>query len=110
MKWTKSIIGEIGFVDTKNKLCYKEAIKKIPTNARIMKGWECMKIIDEDFKAFKKIPKYEFYFTYGTKCFYRACRLSGFDVNSFFGAFDRGVGSSDDALRGVLVVKKMRDE
>ena len=34
MKWTKSIIGEIGVVDTKNKLCYREAIKKIPDDVK----------------------------------------------------------------------------
>ena len=52
MKYIKSIIGDIGFVDTKNKFCFKEAIKKIPKNARIMEAWEFMKLIDEDFESY----------------------------------------------------------
>lgn len=106
MKWTKSIIGEIGFVDTKNKLTYKEAIKKIPKNARIMKSWELLKLVDEDFKSLNNIPKYEYCFCYATNNYYRACRLGRFGNGSWFVAGGRLVGSSDGALRGVLVVKK----
>jgi len=107
MKYIKSIIGDIGFVDTKNKFCFKEAIKKIPKNARIMEAWEFMKLIDEDFESLKNIP-WEWYFTYATKEYYRACRLDDFGYYSRFVADDRLVDYSGDALRGVLIVKRKK--
>jgi len=106
MKWTKSIIGEIGFIDTKNGFCYKEAIKKIPNNARIMKSWEYLKLIDEDFKSLKNIPKYKHYFAYATEKYYRASRVGDFDFDLRFDGDDWSVGDSLVALRGVLVVKE----
>lgn len=107
MKWTKSIIGEIGFVDTENKLPYREALKKVPKGARIMEAWEALKLMDNDIESLKNIPKEEWYFTYGTDKYYRACRLCDFDNYSRFGAIDRLAGFSGVWLRGVLVVKKI---
>ena len=104
VKWTDSIIGKIGFVDTNNNLFYKEAIKKIPKNARIMEAWECMELLDNDFNAFKNIPKDEWYYTKSNNNYFRACGLSG--LGDSFDALDMNLVSSSDALRGVLIVKK----
>ena len=108
MKYTKSIIGEIGYIDTNYKLNYKEAIKLIPKDARIMKAWEYLKLIDEDFDSLRNIPKPNYYFTYATDKYYRACRLSDFGDDSWFYAVGRSVDDSYDSLRGVLVVKKVK--
>ncbi len=108
MKWTKSIIGEIGFIDTKNKLFYTDAIKKIPENARIMKSWEFLKLIDEDFKSLKNIPKDKFYFCYATKMYFRVCRLYDFGDYSGFNANSRNVDSAFCLLRRLLVVRRWK--
>ena len=110
MKYTKSINGDIGFVDTKCKLCYKDAIKKIPKDARIMKAWECMKLFDEDYKAFRNIPKGEEYFIYGTEKYFRLGRVDDFGDGSNFEAIDWYIDVPNSWLRGVLIVKKVKQK
>ena len=68
IKWTKSNIGQIGIVETDN-IPYKEAIKKIPKEARIMKAWELLKLYDEGSKSLRNIPNEGYYFTYGTRSY-----------------------------------------
>jgi len=107
MKWNKSIIGEIGFIRTDYKLSYKDSIKKIPKNARIMKGWEFVKLIDENYEAFDNFPKGEDYFCYGNKDYFRwgALYVDRLDLRSrLYGYYF--LGNAYYRSVGVLVVKK----
>ncbi len=106
MKYTKSKIGQIALVKFEEDLTYKEATKKVPKEARIMKAWELLKLYDEDKKSLKDVPKGEYFFTYGTVKYYRACRLSNFVFDSVFYAIDRDVDYASYRLRGVLIVNK----
>ena len=106
IKWTKSIIGEIGYIDWDKSKSYNENIKNIPENAREMKPSEALKIIDNDFKAFNKFPKNKYYACRSSDKRYRACRLGGFDSSSWFDAGGRFVDFAGDWLRGILVVKR----
>ena len=105
MKYIKSLIGKIAFIETNAN--YKDSLKKIPKEARIMKSWEFIKLVDDDFQSLKNIPR-DWYFCYATDKYFRACRLDGFGNGSRFLADDGSVVSADFWLRGVLVVKRKR--
>ena len=101
MKYTKSIIGKIAFIETNAN--YKESIAKIPKEARIMASWELHRLQTEDSIPLKDFPKIEFVWTEN-----RASRLNSFDDYSGFDAVGRCVDCSSCALRGVCVVKKVK--
>lgn len=106
-KYIKTIVGEISKIDT--ELPYLEAIKLIPEEARIMKVWEFVRLAQEDrFKLTKTINN-DWYFTYDTKEFSRACRLGKLGLDSDFVAFLHWVDLVS-GLRGVLIVKKVKGE
>ncbi len=97
MKYTKSILGEIGVLETNAN--HKDTMKKITKEARALKCWEVCKLKFEDNKSLKDFPIYEYLW-----CDDGASGLYGFG-NKFI-ADDRGVGSPWKRLRWVCVVKK----
>ena len=99
MKYTKSIIGKIAFIETDAN--YKDSLKKIPKEARIMKAWELLRIQIENKESLKDFPEYKYVWTEN-----RASWLYDFGGDSDFIAVGRVVGLHDDSLRGVCVVKK----
>ena len=99
MKYTKSIIGKIAFIETDAN--YKDSLKKIPKEARIMKSWELLRIQIENKESLKDFPKYKYIWTEN-----RASWLDDFGLVSYFFDVDRFVVNQGDSLRGVCVVKK----
>ncbi len=105
MKYTKTSIGKISYIKFTKDLTYKQALKKIPKTVRMMKCWEFLKLISEEFEVFNEFPKQD-YFCYFNKEYFKSCSLSNFANNFNVNANYWDVDCSYYRLRGVLIVKK----
>lgn len=106
MKWIKTKFGEIGVVENKNKIRInlKTAQEMCPKGTRIMKSWEMLRLIDEDFDSIKDVKR-GYYFTHSNELYYRVSGLVRADLGSWFIAFEWNVDLADRGLLGVLAVK-----
>lgn len=100
MKFTKTIIGKVAFIETNKNVT--DSLKFVPKNCRLLKRWELLKLFDEENEVCVKIFPLHHYLLCSKN---RACWLSNFYFNSSFDANGRDVDYYY-ALRGVCVVKK----
>jgi hypothetical protein len=102
MKYTKTSIGEIAFLETDAN--YKDSLKKIPKEARVMKPTELLTLWINERTKLKGFPTGEYTYIWTENY---ASFLDGFVDGSKFVTYDWIVYNPYRLLRGVCIVKKV---
>jgi hypothetical protein len=101
MKYTKTSIGEVAFLETNAN--YKDSLKKIPKEARVMEAWELQRVFKKEPEKLKDFPMREYIWTEN----YTAC-LYWLGSGSRCDAGVRNVDDSYWLLRGICIIKKVK--